>query len=145
MRRLLAAAALCLLPATAVRPDVKRLRDPYLPGWRGVLTDGVTMGRFKVCAWLVGEDRDTAFDGSTEVDNPLRERTRILLPLATFDVRLTDRVGMQVAATIPDVTRTAVIAVRPARCTTGKTSGASGTRRPSAGIGSTRDGAGIRF
>src|SRR5687767_14417457 len=71
------------------------------------------MGRFKVGGWLVGEDRDTAFDGSSEVDNPLRERTRILLPLATFDVRLTDRIGVQVAATIPDVTRTAVIE-RPA-------------------------------
>lgn len=67
------------------------------------------MGRYKVGAWLVGEDRDTAFDGSTEVENPLRERTRILLPLVTFDVRLTDRLGLQVAATVPDVTRTAVI------------------------------------
>ena len=31
------------------------------------------------------------------------------MPLATLDVRLTDRVGVHVAATIPDVTRTAVI------------------------------------
>jgi hypothetical protein len=62
-----------------------------------------------VGGWFVGEDRDTAFDGSTEVDNPFQERTRILLPLATFDVRLTERVGFQLAATIPDVTRTAVI------------------------------------
>ena len=68
------------------------------------------MGRFKVGAWLVGEDRDTAFDGSREVENALRERTRILIPLATFDVRLTDSIGFQVAATVPDVTRTAVIA-----------------------------------
>jgi hypothetical protein len=77
------------------------------------LTEGVTATRFKAGVWFVGEDRDTAFDGSSEVDNPLRERTRILLPLATFDVRLTDRIGVQVAATIPDVTRTAVIE-RPA-------------------------------
>lgn len=68
------------------------------------------MSRFKVGAWLVGEDRDTAFDGSTKVENPLRERTRILVPLVTLDVRLTDRLGVQVAATVPDVTRTAVIA-----------------------------------
>ena len=77
------------------------------------MTEGVSGGRFKLGAWLVAEDRDTAFDGSDEVDNPLRERTRILLPLATFDVRLNSRAGLQVAATIPDVTRTAVIA-RPA-------------------------------
>lgn len=74
-----------------------------------MLTEGVTGGRFKVGAWFVGEDRDTAFDGSTEVDNPHRERTRILVPLLTFDVRVTDRIGVQVAATVPDVTRTAVI------------------------------------
>ena len=67
------------------------------------------MSRFKVGAWLVAEDRDTAFDGSTEVDNPFRERTRILVPLVTLDARITDRVGVQVAATVPDVTRTAVI------------------------------------
>ena len=73
----------------------------------------MTTGRFKVGAWLVGEDRDTAFDGSAEVDNPFHERTRILLPLATVDVRLTERVGVQVAATIPNVTRTAVIARPP--------------------------------
>ena len=64
------------------------------------MTEGVTATRFKAGVWFVGEDRDTAFDGSSEVDNPLRERTRILLPLATFDVRLTDRIGVQVAATI---------------------------------------------
>ena len=73
----------------------------------------MTTGRFKVGAWLVGEDRDTAFDGSTKVDNTFGERTRILVPLATFDVRLTGRMGLQVAATIPDVTRSAVI-VSPA-------------------------------
>jgi hypothetical protein len=67
------------------------------------------MGRFKVGAWLVGEDRDTAFDASTEVESPLRGRTRILLPLVTFDVRLSDRLGAQFAATAPDVTRTAII------------------------------------
>jgi hypothetical protein len=72
----------------------------------------VTAGRFKLGAWLVAEDRDDAFDGSTEVDNPLRERTRILVPLLTFDARLTGDLGVQIAATVPDVTRTATI-VRP--------------------------------
>ena len=70
----------------------------------------MTAGRFKIGAWLVGEDRDTAFEGSRTVENPLRERTRILLPLLTLDVRVNSRIGLQVAATIPDVTRTAVIA-----------------------------------
>jgi len=73
------------------------------------LTEGVTGSRFKIGAWLVTEDRDTAFDGSTEVENPHRERTQIRVPLLTFDVRITVRLGVQVAATVPDVTRTAVI------------------------------------
>ena len=49
------------------------------------------------------------FDGSSEVDNPLRERTRILVPLVTLDVGLTPRLGVQAAASIPDVTRTAAV------------------------------------
>ena len=69
----------------------------------------MTGGRFKVGAWLVGEDRDAAFDGSRSVENPLHERTRILLPLLTVDVRLTTKAGVQVAATLPDVTRTAIV------------------------------------
>ncbi len=70
-------------------------------------------GRFKVGAWLVAEDRDRAFDGSSEVDNPMQERTQILVPLVTFDIGITDRFGVQAAASIPDVTRSAVIP-RPA-------------------------------
>jgi len=72
------------------------------------LTEGTTT-RFKVGAWLVSENRTTAFDGSTEVDNPLRERTDIRIPLLTFDVRITPRFGVQAAATVPSVTRTAVV------------------------------------
>lgn len=75
-----------------------------------MLTDGVAGDRFEMGAWLVIEDRDTAFDGSGEVENPYRERTHIRVPLVTFDVRITDRLGVQAAATIPDVTRTAVVA-----------------------------------
>lgn len=73
------------------------------------MTEGVTTDRFKVGAWLVTEDRDTAFDGTSKVENLHQERTRIRVPLVTVDVRLTVRFGIQAAATIPDVTRTAVI------------------------------------
>jgi hypothetical protein len=69
----------------------------------------VAAGRFKLGAWLVAEDRDRVFDGSSEVENPLRERTRILIPLITFSVALNSRVGVQAAASIPDVTRTALV------------------------------------
>jgi len=77
------------------------------------LTDGVTDGRIKLGAWLVAEDRDRAFDGSSEVENLMQERTRIMVPLLTLDVRLSERFGVQAAASVPDVTRSAVI-VRPA-------------------------------
>jgi hypothetical protein len=62
-----------------------------------------------VGAWLVTEDRDRAYDGSSEVDNPMRERTQITVPLLTVDIRLTERFGIQAAASVPDVTRSAVI------------------------------------
>jgi hypothetical protein len=89
-----------------------------------VLTEGVTGSRFKLGAWLVTEDRDTAFAGSREVENPHRERTRIRVPLVTFDMRLSERFGVQAAATVPDVTRTAAI-------------GTSGFRENFSGIGDT--------
>jgi hypothetical protein len=73
------------------------------------LTEGVAGGRWKIGAWLVAEDRDRAFDGSSEVENPMQERTRILVPLVTVDVGITRRFGMQAAASIPDVQRTAVV------------------------------------
>jgi hypothetical protein len=73
------------------------------------LTEGVSGGRFKVGAWLVAEDRDRAFDGSSEVENPLQERTTILVPLLTLDVGITPRFGLQAAVSIPDVTRSAVV------------------------------------
>lgn len=73
------------------------------------MTEGVGPGQFKVGAWLVTEDRDRAFDGSSEVENPMSERTRILVPLVTFDIGITRRFGVQAAATVPDVTRSAVI------------------------------------
>jgi hypothetical protein len=74
-----------------------------------VLTEGVVGSRVRISAWLVAEDRDTAYDGSTETDNPLSERTTIRVPLFTVDVRFTEQLGMQAATTIPDITRTAVV------------------------------------
>ena len=74
-----------------------------------MLTDGVTTGRVKLGVWLVAEDRDRPYDGSDSTDNPLHERTRIRVPLLTVDVRLTQQFGLQAAATVPDVTRTAVV------------------------------------
>lgn len=69
----------------------------------------MTGSRVKVGAWFVAEDRGDAFDGSVKVDNPLRERTRIKVPLVTLDVRITGAFGVQVAASVPDVTRTAIV------------------------------------
>ena len=73
----------------------------------------MTGSRVKLGAWLVAEDRDRAFNGSSEVENPLQERTQILVPLVTLDVAITPRFGLQAAASIPDVTRTAIVP-RPA-------------------------------
>jgi hypothetical protein len=77
----------------------------------------VTGSRAKVGVWLVAEDRDRAYDASAEVENPMQERTEIMVPLLTLDVRVTDRFGVQAAASIPDVTRSAVVA-RPSGATT---------------------------
>ena len=73
------------------------------------MADGAVAGRFKVGAWLVAEDRDEAYDGGSRTDNPLSESTRIRVPLLTLDVRLTQRLGVQLAASVPDITRTAIV------------------------------------
>lgn len=65
--------------------------------------------RVKLGAWFVSEDRDQVYEGASERDNPLQERTQIRLPLLTVDVRLTDRMGLQAAATVPHITRSAVV------------------------------------
>ncbi len=54
-------------------------------------------------------NRDRAYDGSDDSENPLQERTTIRAPLISLDVRLTPRLGIQAAASIPDITRTAVV------------------------------------
>jgi hypothetical protein len=74
-----------------------------------VLADGAVAGRVKVGAWVIAEDRERAYDQSGESENPLQERTTIRVPLVTVDVRLTSRLGLQAAASIPDITRTAVV------------------------------------
>jgi hypothetical protein len=74
-----------------------------------VLTDGVTTGRWQAGVWLLAENRDTPYDGSIETPNPLREQTTIRVVLLTGDVRFTKNFGLQISATIPDVTRTAVV------------------------------------
>lgn len=55
------------------------------------------------------ERRSEAFNGSNEAPNPLQEKTSITVPLLTFDVRVTERFGIQAGATVPDVTRSAVV------------------------------------
>jgi hypothetical protein len=67
----------------------------------------------KVGAWLVAETRDTVFEGSDRTGNPFEEETRIRVPLLTLDVRVSEQFGVQLAATVPDITRTAVVP-RPA-------------------------------
>ena len=57
----------------------------------------------------MSEDRDRAYEGTKEVTNDFTERTQIVVPLVTLDVRLTRQFGLQVAASIPDVTRSGVV------------------------------------
>jgi hypothetical protein len=74
-----------------------------------VLTDGITRGKAQAGVWLLAENRDTPYDGSTETPNPLKERTTVRVLLLTGDVRLTMNMGLQISATIPDITRSAVV------------------------------------
>jgi hypothetical protein len=63
----------------------------------------------KLGAWFLAETRDEAYESSAQTDNPLDERTQIRIPLLTLDVRVTPRFGLQAAASVPDITRTAVV------------------------------------
>lgn len=69
----------------------------------------MTTNRLLLSGWLVAEDRDTPYDGSTKTENPLQERTRIRVWLLTADVRLATKSGIQITAALPDVTRSAVV------------------------------------
>jgi hypothetical protein len=74
-----------------------------------VLTDGLAQKRLQISGWLLGEDRDTPYDGAGETPNPLQERTKIRVWLVTGDIRIGVMWGVQVTAAIPDVTRSAVV------------------------------------
>ena len=78
-----------------------------------MLTDGVATDRGQAGVWLLAENRGTPYDGSTETPNPLQERTTIRVLLLTGDVRMTEYFGVQISATVPHVTRSAVVQ-RPA-------------------------------
>ena len=80
-----------------------------------MLTDGLTQGRLQVSGWLIAEDRDTPYDWSVKTPNPLQERTRVRVYLVTGDLRIGDLYGVQVTATVPDVTRSAVDQARALR------------------------------
>src|SRR5262245_48887543 len=70
----------------------------------------MTSGRVMAGVWLVAENRDTPYDGSTETPNPLQERTEIRVLLLTTDLRLTSSLGVQLSVSVPDVSRSAVVA-----------------------------------
>ena len=69
----------------------------------------MTQGRVQLSGWFLGEDRDTPYDGTDETPNPLNERTRVRVWLLTGDVRLRESSGIQVTATVPDVTRSLTV------------------------------------
>ena len=69
----------------------------------------MTTNRLLLSGWLVAEDRDTPYDGSSKTANPLQERTQIRVWLITADLRLATRSGVQLTAALPDVTRSAVV------------------------------------
>ena len=74
-----------------------------------MLTDGLSQNRLQISGWLVGEDRNTPYDGSEETPNPLQERTKIRVWLITSDVRVGKMWGVQLTLSLPDVTRSAVV------------------------------------
>ena len=59
------------------------------------MSDGSMPGRFRLATWVITEQRDVVYSGSTREGNPLDERTEITVPLLSLDVRLTPRVGLQ--------------------------------------------------
>jgi hypothetical protein len=67
------------------------------------------VGRLRISTWLVSEQRDTVYDGSTREENPLAERTSIHVPLVTVDFRIRPRVGVQASAAIPLISRTGIV------------------------------------
>jgi hypothetical protein len=70
------------------------------------MSDGSMPTRFRVSTWVVNERRHVVYAGSTREDNPLDEQTAITVPLVSVDVRLTQRVGLQVSTAVPLIART---------------------------------------
>ena len=74
------------------------------------MSDGSMPGRFRLATWVITEQRDVVYSGSTREGNPLDERTEITVPLLSLDVRLTLRVGVQLTTGVPLIARTGVVA-----------------------------------
>ncbi len=62
--------------------------------------------RFRVATWVVNEQRNVVYNGGTREGNPLDEQTAITVPLLSIDVRLTQRIGLQVSTAVPLIART---------------------------------------
>lgn len=77
------------------------------------MSDGSIPGRFRFATWITTERRNIVYNGSTKEDNPLDEQTSITVPLLSVDVRITPRLGVQVASGLPLIVRSGVVP-RPA-------------------------------
>lgn len=73
------------------------------------MSDGFMPGRWRLATWIVSEQRDRVYDGSTREDNPLAERTTITVPLVSVDYRLTAKLGLQATTAVPLIARTGVV------------------------------------
>ena len=99
------------------------------------MSDGSMPTRFRVGTWVISERRNVVYDGSTREDNPLDEQTAVDVPIVSLDVRLTQRLGLQVATAIPVVVRTGTVQ---------RQSGPFGFRDEVRGLGDTTAGAWYR-
>jgi hypothetical protein len=70
------------------------------------MSDGSMPTRFRVATWVVNERRNVVYNGSAREGNPLDEQTAITVPLVSIDVRLTQRIGLQVSTAVPLIART---------------------------------------
>ena len=99
------------------------------------MSDGFMPGRLRVATWVVTERRDRVYDGSAREDNPLNERTNIVVPLVSVDYRITPQFGVQAATAVPLIARTGIIQ---------RATGASAFRDEVRGLGDTVVGAWYR-
>ena len=118
LRRLLSTAlpfvaSLLLLATSASGQTCAGCANPFLPGGRGIMSDGSMPTRFRVSTWVTSERRTTVYDGSERQSNPLNEQTSIDVPLVSIDARVTPRLGLQFSSAIPLVVRTGTVQ-RPA-------------------------------